>query len=109
TRYAPDPKPSSKTVSARTAVFPGPNPAPTALQADPFQRAMLLARTPPMFVNSPPAYSAGPLPSSNTASADTVPQVVELATVLHAVPFQRVTRPKSNTPPAYRAGPCPSS
>src|SRR5688572_17073353 len=46
-------------------------PPPSADQLVPFQRAMRFAARPPALVKSPPATSAGPLPSSWTASAST--------------------------------------
>src|SRR5436190_2128237 len=72
--YSAGPLPSSNTVSAETALtyeLEPSNPRPSADQLDPSHRAMRLAATPPAVVNSPPAYSARPLPSSNIVRAVT--------------------------------------
>src|SRR5262245_48594976 len=75
---------------------------------------MLFAAAPPAIVKSPPAYSAGPAPSSNTVRAPTPPftplpsaaqfEPFHLAMLFAAAP-PAVVKP----PAAYSAGPAPSS
>src|SRR5437870_344244 len=89
-------------------------PVPSADHDTPFHLAMRLVpgTPPPALMNSPPAYSLGPAPSSNTTSARTAPTVpapkgdhdcpFHLAMLLAGAPPAI-----SNVPPAYSAGPPP--
>src|SRR5687767_8174786 len=96
------PRPSSKTASEPTRV-PA-SPGPRADQLVPFQRAMPRAGTPPAKLSRPPAYRAGPVPSSKTIEPYTISgQLAQLAspppTSLHAFPSQRAML-RTETPPA---------
>ena len=96
-------------------------PLPTADQLDPFHFAMLSAATPPAVAKVPPAYSAGPLPSSNTVKAETAlfPMLLSIPSPsadqvdpFHFAMWFATTTPSAvfvNEPPAYNAGPLPSS
>src|SRR5829696_2400394 len=71
--YNAGPLPSSKTVRERTVPstpLPG---APKADQLVPSHLAIFGAEKPPAVVKRPPAYNAGPDPSSKTARALTKP------------------------------------
>src|SRR5262245_52072733 len=88
-------------------------PVPSVDHVVPFQPAMWFAVTAPAIVNSPPAYSARPVPSLWTVRELTVPftplptadQVFpsHLATWLALMPPAVV-----NAPPTNSAGPLPS-
>src|SRR5262245_35817779 len=98
-RVGPPPPGASK--DAR-AWIPLSVPKPTDDQAVPFQRAMFEACCPPKLVTKkPPAYSAGPLPSSWTTSAATLSPgaPMPLPTGDQLVPFQRAMLVAA-TPPA---------
>src|SRR5688572_6021629 len=82
----PDPLPSSSTARASTSP---PTPLPSADQEDPFHFAIRLAATPPATMNRPPAYSAGPLPSSSVRALTQVS--IPLPSVAHAVPSHFAT------------------
>ena len=110
--YKPGPPPSSKEAIACTRELSMPD--PSGDHSTPLQRAIPLAVCPPAFVKVPPAYKAGPTPSSNTAS--------ELTGLLklgpsddHEVPSQvaillAIAPPAvEKEPPAYKAGPVPPS
>src|SRR5258705_50903 len=112
--YSAGPEPSSKTVIAETCPYVPVNPGPNLDHDEPFQRAMCCAVVPPAPVKYPPTYSAGPEPSSNTAS-DCAMWFVPLPSGAHACPFHFATfaagTPPAvvNEPAAYSAGPEPSS
>src|SRR5262245_57835360 len=61
--------PASKTVRACTKEL---SPLPSAVQLEPSHVALLSASTPPAVVKEPPAWSAGPLPSSYAIKAETL-------------------------------------
>src|SRR6266849_6199869 len=75
---------------------------------------MFEAGRPPAMMKSPPAYRAGPVPSSNTVSASTT-WLIPLLSADHRVPshlaiwFAAAPPALVNSPPAYKAGPVPSS
>src|SRR5216683_2615791 len=78
---------------------------------------MKLAATPPAVVKPPPAYSAGPLPSSNTVSANTEANspFIPLPRWDHCVPSHLAMKLNlsppmwEKTPPTYSAEPLLSS
>src|SRR5437667_391693 len=73
--YSAGPLPSSKTVRAPSPPVGPFTPLPSGDQFDPFHIATLIAALPPAFRNKPRAYSAGPLPSSNTVKASTLSSI----------------------------------
>src|SRR5690349_5223483 len=114
------PEPSSKTFSAVVM------PAAPAIgdQLAPSQRARPYAGTPPAWSNSPPTYSALPLPSSYDASARTsggggcepgprfsspIPSVDQPPFDQRAMQPPRASAAARNVPTAYSAGPWPRS
>src|SRR5215213_4941725 len=74
---------------------PPPMPLPSGDQLRPFQRAMLLALTPPAVVNPPPAYTSPLFVTSMSSTQPSVP----LPRADHALPFQRAML-FTGTPPA---------
>src|SRR5712692_3086598 len=83
--YRAGPEPSSNAPSADTMGNRGSEsepvtPVPSADQLLPSHLAILLAVTPSTLLNDPAAYSAGPVPSSNTANANT-PSVYRRPTI----------------------------
>src|SRR5262245_3349066 len=111
------PEPSSNTSSALTIEPLAVIPLPNAAQLDPFHLAMRFAAAPPALVKDPPAYNAGPVPSSSAASTRTsadagatpLPTGAQLAPS-HLARLLAATPPALvKFPPAYSAGPVPSS
>src|SRR5262249_21904446 len=94
-----------------------PTPRPSASQTRPFHRATPLAACPPAVENAPPAYSAGPEPSSNTARQRTpsptggagipLPKGDQWVPSHFATLFARAEPAEQKTPAAYTAGPAP--
>src|SRR5260370_26998102 len=114
--YRAGPVRSSKTKSAVTfgARSESLIPLPRADHRVPSHLAIFAASTSPAVRNWPPAYRAGPVPSSNTDTAFTTPSV-PVPSADHCVPFHlamwlAATLPAVvKMPPAYRAAVVPSS
>src|SRR5262245_49145941 len=109
------PPPSSNTVSARTDVLGLPfMPLPSIDQPDTVHFATPRVKAPPDGVKAPAAWTAGPLPSSNTVSAWTLP--APLPSTVQLVPFQRaaplgefIVPATQKLPPAKSLAPEPLS
>src|SRR5260370_27850670 len=88
-------------------------PLPSGAQLVPSHLAMLLAVTSPATLKMPPAYSAGPVPSSNTARANNnaCGLLIPLPSEAHTAPSHLAILAASvppailQNPPAYHAGP----